>query len=104
MFSTGRQKIEFLELEQVRKKLLWIRYDSTYLDVDILVQLFPAERIGTSRPSQRCRRTMKKEMNSNVNVMKICVAIYMRCSIVILFTCVLVLSCLVGKGGCTCEI
>jgi hypothetical protein len=27
----------------------------------------------------------------------------MRCSIAILFTCMLVLSCPVGKGGCTCE-
>jgi hypothetical protein len=29
--------------------------------------------------------------------------LYMRCSIAILFTCVLMLSCPVVKGGCTCE-
>ncbi len=46
---------------------------------------------------------MKKKLNSNIYVMQIDVTIYMRCSIAILFTCLLVLSRSVGKGGFTHE-
>jgi hypothetical protein len=37
--------------------------------------VFPTRGIVASRPAQKCRRSMKERMNSNMNVMETCVTL-----------------------------
>ncbi len=59
--------------------------------------------VEASRPAQEYGISIKKKLDSNNYVMYIC-SLFMRCSAPILFTCIAVLSHLVVKGGCMCEI
>jgi hypothetical protein len=73
----------------------WNPYEKWLLSL----YLFLTRGIEASRPAQKCGRSMKKKENSNIYVMYIVWPLYMRCSIAMLFTCVLVLSHPVVKGG-----
>jgi hypothetical protein len=56
-------------------------------------------RVWTSRPAKGGGRSVKKETDSNTNVIWICVCVYIRCSTAMLFTCTSVLNCPVGMKG-----
>jgi hypothetical protein len=65
----------------------------------LLAQLCQTGRVSAIQLVQENGRSVKNRMDNNMNVIWICMSVYIRCGVTVLFTCILVLSCPAGKGG-----